>query len=99
MACTIVKLKNGETYSGAIKEWRPAFNWFTLFGEDRVFSFNECESIISPNERVSINSPIEGEEQDKFKEAKRDLDLGRENGWTETDENGVERPYPKEKWE
>jgi len=96
---TIVTLKSGEVIKGSMGIFRPAFNWFTLMGNDRRFSFDECKSIITSNERVSINSPIGGEEQDEMVRAKKSLDWGRERGWTETDENGKEHSYPKEKWD
>jgi len=101
MHITIVKLKNGETYSGPMELFRPALGWFTLFGEGRKFYFDECESVITPNERVSINSPPEGETQDEMARAKQDLDWGREHKWTEQDEDGISFPYPQEKaeWE
>lgn len=99
MHTTIVTLKNGEVHSGPMGTFRPAFGWFTLWGEDRKFYFDECESVITPNERVNIHSPPEGETQDEMKRAKKDLDGGRERGWTETDEGGVRHQYPKEKFE
>ena len=96
MHTTIVKLKNGEKYSGPINLFRPCFNWFTLYGVNRVFSFDECESVITPNERVSINSPLQGEVCDEMARAKRNLEDGRKYGWTQDG-----KPYPKEKfvWE
>lgn len=94
MHTTIVKLKTGEIFSGPINMFRPAFNWFTLFGIDRVFTFDECEYVITPNERVSINSPLEGEVQDEMMRAKRNLDDGRKYGW---EEDG--KSYPKEKFD
>lgn len=100
MAITYIKTKSGEECSGPIKLFRPAFNFLTLFNyPNRKFSFDECESIITKGERVSINSPLEGEDQDEFIRAKKNLDWGRLNGWTETDENGIEVPYSEEKFE
>ncbi len=96
MHTTIVKTKDGKTYSGAINKWRPCFNMFTLFGIKHIFTFDECLSIVTPNERVSINSPIEGETCDEMARAKRDLDNGRKFVWMVDG-----KPYPKEKfkWE
>ena len=94
MHTTIVKLKDGKTYSGPMNTWRPCFNWFTLFGVDKVFSFDECESIVTPNERVSISSPLEGEICDDLERARKNLEDGRKFGWTQDG-----KPYPKEKLE
>ena len=94
MHTTIVKLKDGKTYSGPINLWRPCFNYFTLFGVDKTFSFDECESVITKGTRVDVMSPPEGEDLDVMWEAKKDLDMGRKYGW---EEDG--KPYPKEKWE
>jgi len=91
---TIVKLKTGEIYEGPISYFRPCFNWFTLFGVNKQFSFDECESVITPNERVRINSPMEGEPQDEMLRAKSNLDAGRKYGWKEDGQ-----PYPQEKFE
>jgi len=99
MHTTIVTLKTGEVVSGSMGFFRPAFNYFTFYGEDRKFYFDDCESVLTTNERVSIHSPPEGETQDEMKRAKKELDWGRENKWTETDEEGKEHPYPKEKWD
>lgn len=99
MHTTIVKTKDGKTYSGAINKWRPCFNMFTLFGIKHVFTFDECSSIVTPNERISINSPIEGETCDEMLRAYEDVKMGRERGWKETDADGQWKPYPKEKWE
>jgi len=93
---TIVKLKNGEEYKSPIKLWRPCFNYFYLFDYERKFIFDECESIITPNERVNINSPITGEECDEMKRAKKDLDDGREFGWKQ---DGKPYPIRKFNWE
>lgn len=99
MHTIIVTLKNGEVYEGSMNKFRPALGWFTLMGLARKIWFEECESVYTPNERVSINSPPEGETQDEMKRAKKELDWGREKGWTETDEDGNAQPYPKEKWD
>lgn len=99
MHITYVKLKNGEEYSGPIGTFRPCFGWFTFLGEDRKFYFDECESVITPNERVSINSPIEGESCDEMERAAQDLAYGRARGWTQRDEWDNICAYPKEKFE
>lgn len=93
---TIVKLKNGETYSGSINYFRPAFGWFSLFGIDRKFYFDECESVITPGQRVSIHSPPEGEVQDEIARAKRELDDGRIYGW---EQDGQPYPLTRFEWE
>jgi small nuclear ribonucleoprotein (snRNP)-like protein len=101
MHTTIIKTKDGKEYSGRIHYFRPAFNFLSInIGKEiKRFSFDEIESAITLNQRVSIKSPVERENQDEMKRAKKSLDDGRKNGWTETDENGQEQPYPKEKWE
>ena len=100
MHTTIIKLKNSAVYEGSMNKFRPALGWFTLIGLERKIWFDECESVITSGERVSIHSPPEGETQDEMKRAKKELDWGRENKWTETDEEGKEHPYPKEfEWE
>jgi len=101
MHTTIVTLKTGEVVSGSMGFFRPALNWFKLWDSNRKFYFDDCEAVVTLNQRVSINSPLEGETCDEMKRAKKDLDWGREKGWTETDEERKEHPYPKEKfaWE
>jgi len=94
MHITEVKLKDGTKYRGAIELYRPCFNYFYLFGISRKFSFDECESIITPNERVNINSPVTGTECDEMKRAKKNLDDGRKYGWKQ---DGI--PYPQKKFD
>lgn len=94
MHTTIVTLRDGTIIRGSINYFRPCFNWFTLFGNDRKFYFDECESVITPDERISINSPVEGEVCDEIKRAKGILDDGREHKWTEDG-----KLYPEKKWE
>lgn len=99
MHTTVITLKNGEVHEGSINLFRPSFGWFTLFGDDRKFYFDECESVITRGQRVSINSPIEGEDQDEMLRAKKLLEAGRIWRWTEKDENGVECHYPQKEFE
>lgn len=99
MAFTVVKTKDGKEYEGAIKLFRPSFNFFTLFNHKDKFSFDDCESIITHGERVSINSPVEGEDCDEMLRAKEDLDVGRKHGWVEIDDRGDAIPYPKKKFD
>ena len=96
MAITYVKTKDGKEYSGEIKLFRPSFNFFTLMGEERKFIFDECETVVKKNERISIHSPVDGEFQDVMKKAHKDLETGRDYHWTEKDEEGRDCPYPKE---
>ena len=96
MAIAYVKTKDGKEYSGEIKLFRPSFNYFMLMGEERRFIFDECESVVKKNERVSIHSPIDGEFQDVMQKAHKDLETGRDYHWTEKDEEGRDCPYPKE---
>ena len=99
MHTTIVTLKTGEVVSGSMGFFRPALGWFTLIGLTRKIWFDECESAITPGKCISINSPPEGETQDEMERAKKELDLGREKGWTETDEEGKEVPYPTKEFD
>ena len=99
MAITYAKLKNGEELSGPINLFRPALGWFTLFGLARKIKFDDCLSVLTPNERVNEHSPPEGELCDEMERARKILRDGRNYGWTETNEDMVEEPYPKEKWE
>jgi hypothetical protein len=99
MAIAYVKTKDGKEYSGEIKLFRPALNFFTLFDIDRKFSFDECESVTKTNERVSIRSPVDGEFQDVMQKAHKDLETGRDYNWTEKDEDGQEISYPKTRFE
>jgi len=99
MAITYVKTKDGKEYSGEIKLWRPALNWFTLRGESRRFSFDECEKVYSTNERVNIHScdnGKDGEFIDRMQDAHKSLNDGRAYKWTETDEEGNEHPYSQD---
>jgi hypothetical protein len=78
---TTVKMKaeyGGQVYCGPIWEWKPKEGWFTL--TDAVVGLvtirlEAVESAITKGQRVSINSPPEGEDQDELARAKRD-------GWT-----------------
>jgi len=95
---TIVKTKDGKEYSGVLWTFRPSFNWFTIIDNDktRKFSFDDVESVITKGERVSINSPLEGEDQDEIERARKNLKDGRKYKWTQDD-----KPYPERKfaWE
>lgn len=99
MHATIVKTKDGKEYRGPMSSFQPVFNWFKLFGIDKKFSFDECESIITKGERISINSGLEGEDYDEMKRAKKYLDDGRKFKWEERDEDGTYKLYPQEKFE
>jgi hypothetical protein len=94
MHTTIVTLKDGTIYKGPINTFRPAFNWFTIFGNDRKFCFDDCVSVVTPNDRRRISSPPEGERHDLMESAAKMLAEGREHGWMEDGQ-----PYPKEKWD
>lgn len=94
----IVTLKDGTVYKGPIKVFRPVFNYFIIWGSDGVekkFCFDDCKSLITENERVSINSPIEGEPDDLMLKAKQSLDDGREHGWRE---DGKDYPLEHFNW-
>jgi hypothetical protein len=94
---TIVRLKDGKDYKGPILLFRPAFNYFSIIvsdnkaGAEREFSFDECESVITPNERLTKNTIGDC---DEILRAKKMLDDGRKHGWTEQG-----KPYPIEKFE
>lgn len=98
MHTTIVKTKSGKEYSGCIWYFRPSQNWFSIIigDETKRFSFDDVESVITKGERVSINSPLEGEDQDEIERARKDLRDGRKYKWTQDD-----KPYPDRKfaWE
>jgi len=96
MHTTIVTLKDGTVYKGPIKVFRPVFNYFLLYGVEKKFCFDDCLSVVTPNERVSINSPIEGELDDLMLKAKQSLDDGREHNWKE---DGKDYPLEKFDWE
>jgi hypothetical protein len=78
---TNVVMKDGRKYSGPIWKWRPKEGYFTVIDysasdEPTRIELNEVESAKTLGERVSINSPPEGEEQDELERARRD-------GWTD----------------
>ena len=97
MHSTIVRLKDGKEYKGPLWLFRPAFNYFTIIISDdqqdieKEFTFDECESVITPNERLTKNTIGDCDEMAR---AKKDLDNGRKHGWTEQG-----KPYPIEKFE
>jgi hypothetical protein len=96
MHTTIVKTKNGKEYNGHLLMFRPSFNWFSIIdgNKTRKFSFDEVESVITKGERITINSPPEGEDCDEIIRAKKHLDCGRKFEWTEDG-----KPYPVKKFE
>ena len=98
MHITIVKTNNGKEYNGHLYYFRPSQNWFSINCGDRTlrFSFDDVKSVITKGERVSINSPPEGEDCDEIERARKDLKSGREYGWKQDGQL-----YPKEKfaWE
>jgi len=95
MHTTIVKTKDGKEYYGCIWYFRPSQNWFSINvgDETKKFSFDEVESVITKGERVSINSPLEGEDCDEIERARKDLRDGRKYGWTQDGELYPERKF------
>lgn len=95
MHTTIVKTKNGKEYKGPIYLFRPAFNYFSIIdneeGVEKEFTFDECESVITPNERLTRDTIGDC---DEILRAKKELDDGREHGWTENNKS-----YPVEHFE
>lgn len=97
MHTTIVKTKDGQEYKGVLWFFRPAFNYITLLiwdgknENEKEFSFDECESITTLNERLTKNTIGDC---DEMLRAKKMLDDGRKHGWTEQG-----KPYPVEKFE
>jgi len=99
MAYYIIKLKDGKEYSGEINKWRPYLNWFSIFSSegDNKFCFDNIKEAYSNEERISINSPPEGERVDLLERAREDLKLAREHGWYLND--GFTKDTPLFDWE
>ena len=84
------------TNYGEINQWRPYLNWFSIFSseEDNKFCFDDIKEAYSKEERISINSPLEGEYVDLLERAREDLKLSREYGW-----NNLTKDTPLFDWE
>ena len=74
---TLVVLKTGARLCGPIWEWHPKEGWFTVCDYDvsnmptRV-EFVDVERAVTPGQRLSIESPPEGEDEDVLARARRD---------------------------
>lgn len=55
MHTTTVVLNNGEVHSGPLGTVNIKEQWFNFWGGDRMFKFDECASVVTENERISIN--------------------------------------------
>ena len=79
---TVVKTKDGNEYAGPIQKWRPEDNYLILdtFPKETKISFDDMVSA-ECMDRISINSPIDGEYQDQIERARRDLKRGRKYNW------------------
>jgi hypothetical protein len=88
----VIKTKKGE-YVGPIELWRPEENFVSVRDGAAIIgiSFDEIESAYK-YDRVSINSPPEGERVDLLERARNDLKRGREKNW-------FKRDIPIQKWE
>lgn len=87
---TNVTMKDGRTYCGPIWIWRPKEGYFTVVDysasdEPTRIELKDVQSAKTKGERVSVNSPPEGEEQDELVRARND-------GWSDEitgDSNGT----------
>ena len=92
MAVTYIKTKDGKEHSGPIAKWRPMENWFSIFDFDELsgskkFCFDDIESAVTKGERVSIYSPLEGEDRDELERARKYLRDARKYGWSDFTED------------
>ena len=89
----VIKTKQGKKYSGPIWKWRPEENFVSICdGLTTIeISFDNIESAYE-YDRISINSPSEGERVDLLERARDDLKKGREFGW-------FKEEVPVKKWE
>ncbi len=76
-----VLMKDGRKFEGQIWEWRPTEGYFTICdysvaNEPTRIELKDVAFAKTPGQRVSIDSPPEGEEQDELARARR-------NGWIE----------------
>ena len=101
MAITYIETKDGKTYSGPIKLWRPSLGWFSIdyFGDDEYgieqkFYFSDIKSAITKNERTNIYSTPIGQDVDELERAREDLRQAREYGW-----GNFTKETPKFDWE
>lgn len=80
MHITEVVTKDGKEFSGPLWCWKPAENWFSIIcgDESRKFSFDEVESVVTKEERVSKGVIKDDDEIDR---ARRYLAEGRKYGW------------------
>ena len=88
----VIKTKKGE-YFGPIELWRPEENFVSIRDGAAIveISFDDIESAYK-YDRISINSPPEGEREDLLERARKDLREGREKGW-------FKKEIPIRKWE
>lgn len=77
MHATIVMMKDGKRYSGFIWEWRPLDGYFTITDSTVSDSpiridFSDVQNAKTTGQRISINSPPDGEDRDELIRAKQD---------------------------
>lgn len=91
---TVVITKDGQEYIGSLLSWKPEENYLTIISGLVTIQiyFDNIKSAKEYGARVSINSPLEGEELDLLEKAKLDLKQGREKGWFDKD-------VPVKEWE
>ena len=91
MHLTRIKMKNGDKFSGFVMLWRPELGWMELQsgGKRKRVSFDDIESAVTENERISINKIAD---QDELKRAREYLAQGRQYKWPSM-------PKKKFKWE
>lgn len=88
----VIKTRRAE-YVGPIHLWRPEENFVSIRDGAAIISisFDDIE-VAYTYDRISINSPPEGERVDLLERAREDLKQGRENKWFKKD-------IPMHKWE
>ena len=70
MNTTHVKLKNGREFDDVIEKYRPKEGYISFYNNGKVF-FKDVESMITENDRVSINKITDRDE----------LERAIEDGW------------------
>ena len=88
----VIKTKKAE-YIGPIALWRPEENFISIRDGAAIISisFDDIKSAII-YDRISINSPPEGERVDLLERARKELQQGREKCW-------FKKKIPIQKWE
>jgi hypothetical protein len=80
---TVVKLKDGRTFCGALWEWQPTRGYFTIcdYDDGRTsptrIELKDVVSAVTKGTRTTVASSPDGEDQDELERARRD-------GWSGT---------------